>query len=483
VLYIDFIDRDPPLISYINLPIVWFANCFGQPIIFCYNIFVCLCVLFSCTVMEQLFRANQAESDCHHIWLLSAYALFNLLIGPEFGTREHLLILFGLPYLFARIGRSKGAMPSKRLAIICGIAGGIAFNLDWLFLLYPVVIEFYLLLNNGKVGFIRAAEVKSFLIVTAIYLAHFPLMRTEAFSNYFNIVVPLSRVLCDVPDMILSFIGKSPDRRDVICLFIPALIVAFLYRKKSSYAMPLTMIGFAGLQIYIFRSLGFSRELLPVMFSSTMLAALAVSIAFDTRLMPPRSLETYAKIVTATLVGVCCLASGWYLTRDASIFNLHPTDPQTTISDEGPFVKDLDKITLHGDRILFLDGFERPAYPLTLQLGLEPTSKWAYMFPLRAFAKLEMEQPNSRLLALKPLFLEQLRKDIENLKPRVIAVQSGEIGFAIETDEFRKFLLLSYHVEPQLTYEMYKEYQNTQQHRLEIVGDEFPYALYVRNSL
>ena len=310
VLYVDFIDRDPPLISYINLPIVWFANWFEQPITLCYSIFVCLCVLFSCSLMEELFRANQAESDCHQIWLLSAYALFNLLIGPEFGTREHLLILLGLPYLFARIGRSTGTHPSKRLAIICGIAGGIAFNLDWLFLLYPAAIEFYLLLNSGKVGFIRAAEVKTFLIVTAIYLAHFPLMRPEAFSNYFDIVVPISRVLCDVPDLIMGFIGKSPDRRDVICLFIPALIIAFLFRKKSSYAMPLTMIGFAGLHIYIFRALGFSRELLPVIFSSTMLAGLGVSIAFDTRLKAPRSLESYAKIIAGTLVGVCCLAFG-----------------------------------------------------------------------------------------------------------------------------------------------------------------------------
>ena len=152
------------------------------------------------------------------------------------------------------------------------------------------------------------------------------------------------------------------------------------------------------------------------------------------------------------------------------------------ISDEGPFAKAVDKVTLHGDHILFLDGYERPAYPLTLQLDLEPTSKWSYMFPLRAFAKLEQEQPSSRLLALKPQFLAQLRTEIENLQPRVIAIQSGEIGFMVETDEFRKFLQRKYHPDQQMTYEIYKEYLDTGQHRLEIVGDEFPFGVYVRNS-
>jgi hypothetical protein len=451
-----------------------------------YEILVCLTVVVSCITFAALLRSLPEDKQSRHYpFLIAAYALFNLLIGPEFGSAEHLLLLFCTPYLFLRMVRAHDARAPRKLSIAVGVAAGIGFNLDWIFLLIPCIFEIFYLIDGAKNWrrFLKAPEIVSVLTVTALYLLHFLCLNKAELSNYVNIVAPLSRAMCEIPDFVLGFVTKSPDRREVIYIFLAALMSSFLLRTRCSFMMPLTVFAFAGLEIYIYRGLGFSHELLPLILACTLITALSLSIAFDQgvkRIKLPERAQAQSASALIVIAGVLSMAA--YAQLQSALFNLHDAKTGAALSELSPFAVRLSAITNQGDRVLFINGFERPAYPTIVQLGLEPASPWLYQFPVRAFLKLEQhafDNPYCYLLTYKRAYDAQLRQVIAQRPPKIVAIQSGEVGLLFETPEFRQ-LMHEYTIDPELNYNIYGEYQNMEQHHLEVVGDQYAFTVYRR---
>jgi hypothetical protein len=166
----------------------------------------------------------------------------------------------------------------------------------------------------------------------------------------------------------------------------------------------------------------------------------------------------------------------------SALFNLHDAKSGAALSELSPFALRLSAITKKGDCVLFINGFERPTYPTIVQLGLEPASPWLYQFPERAFLKLEqqpLDSPYSYLLAYKRAYDAQLRQVIDKRRPKVVAIQSGEIGLLFETPEFRQ-LMHDYTIDPELNYNIYGEFEKMEQHHLEVVGDQYAFTVYRR---
>jgi len=498
VPYVDFFDRDPPMVSYLNVPAALIAAQLHQPLPLPYEILVCLTVAGSCILLSAVLLSSlpadpvsagvppastrKGESR-HYPFLIAAYALFSLLIGPELGTREHLLVLFCTPYLFVRFARAAGTSTNRSVAIAAGLAAGIGFNLDWIFLAYPLILEVFYLIYGAKDWrrFFKAPELASLLAVTALYLLHFLFLSPKELFNYVTIVAPLSRAMCDLPDAVLGFVTKSPDRRDIISIFSATLMLAFLLSRRCSFMMPLTIFAFTCLEIYIYRALGFSHELLPLILACTLTTALSFSIGFHAARQRFKWQQSVAvKCAGASILTFGFLGMAAYLLLQPVLFGLH--DAKTgapLLGDLSPFAQRLAAATNHGDRVLFINGFERPAYPLIVQLGLEPGSRWLYEFPVRAFLKLDQhpDSPYAPLLKYKDAYYSQLLKDIVELKPKFIAIQSGELGLIFDTSDFHQ-LIRDYKIDPEFNFNIYSEFENMDQHRLEVVGDEYAFAVY-----
>ena len=109
--YCDFVDNNPPLITYLNVIPVALARMLGISPITTFHAIVVGLLLVS--TLEILFLLQQRLSGLRlpQRWLvLLAWAALTLVVDwqGDFGQREHLFVLLYAPYLFLRILRFRG---------------------------------------------------------------------------------------------------------------------------------------------------------------------------------------------------------------------------------------------------------------------------------------------------------------------------------------------------------------------------------------
>lgn len=145
--YLDFVDTNPPLTSYLSIiPMVFHAA--GLTIQQSFGLFVALLSIYSLTMLLLLFPAPGYDGRFVRIafWvLLLFFALSNR--AYDFGQREQLFILLFLPYPLLRWKLFNDDIPSGKLSWIVGIMAGIGCSIKPFFLLFPLLMELYWLLE------------------------------------------------------------------------------------------------------------------------------------------------------------------------------------------------------------------------------------------------------------------------------------------------------------------------------------------------
>jgi hypothetical protein len=124
-----------------------------------------------------------------HKLFFAAIAVWALMFAPgyDFGQREHLMVILGLPYLSAAIPRPEpehGALPPA-MRVFIGIAAGVGFCLKPYFLLIPLLVEAWRWSHLRGATFVRI-EIIAMALVGAAYVLAVVLFAPE----YLSVVVP-----------------------------------------------------------------------------------------------------------------------------------------------------------------------------------------------------------------------------------------------------------------------------------------------------
>ncbi len=122
-LYVDLVEINPPLIVWLNLPVVWSARVTGLDPVDVFRASVFLLALLASGVCERLSRRAFPSIPSGAVFLLCVVALLTLPV-TWFGQREHLLLALVLPYLWLSAGRLTGWEPTGRG--LPAVAGGFA---------------------------------------------------------------------------------------------------------------------------------------------------------------------------------------------------------------------------------------------------------------------------------------------------------------------------------------------------------------------
>jgi hypothetical protein len=133
-LYVDLLEINPPLIVWLNLPIVWLAHVLGAEAVTVFRGSVLLAILGSACITDRLLR--DAFPDLGR-WAPLGLGLLVLLAIPVtwFGQREHLLLILALPYLSLSAGRINASTPALNPAAAgVGVLAGLGFALKPQFL-------------------------------------------------------------------------------------------------------------------------------------------------------------------------------------------------------------------------------------------------------------------------------------------------------------------------------------------------------------
>jgi hypothetical protein len=319
-LYRDIIEINPPLVVWLQLPIVWLAHLSGVAAAVLFRIGMVLGGIGAAAVASAIFgRHSPGSENRAAVWAFPVILGVLLIVpGGAFGQREQMITMLLLPYLATQANRLDHCPPKSFTAACAGLAAGLAIALKPHYALVWLLVSGYRATSAPSRRF--NLQVEDFAIVgtgaaylIAVYLAtpeFFSLART--YAGAYLAYTTMTRV---------QIIGES-----AAIIWLVIAIVVWRVRRAGMHrgaGAVLALAGAAAATAAIWQGKGWTYHFLPAVSFSVLLGALALAAA-------PR--EVHSRRQTAARVGAVALllvswvplAQGvvWQLTRSQAGPNL-----------------------------------------------------------------------------------------------------------------------------------------------------------------
>lgn len=183
----DILETNPPMILYLYLPVFLFAKLTAINIITTVRVYIFLLAISSLSVCFFLLK-KLLHNNCI-LYCMFYFLIFDFLLLPatQFGQREHILILFMMPYLFATALELEGQSLHPIVACVIGLFAGLGFALKPFFVLTPLLVELYCIFVKKNIWVSFRIEPMMILGVLIIYLGSVFVFQPE----YIHIILPL----------------------------------------------------------------------------------------------------------------------------------------------------------------------------------------------------------------------------------------------------------------------------------------------------
>ncbi len=183
-----FFETNPPLILFIYSPPVIVSYLFSLDIVPLARLYISGLALFSFAVtyplIKTLFKANVLLRHGFTFLVLCVYLCVPL---SEFGQREHLIILFCLPYFLSIVFHLRDVTLTKRQAVLIGIMAGLGFSIKPFYLITFIAIELYLAFKKKNLASCLRLETYSMALLMLIYA----LVVLAFFQDYLYFMIPM----------------------------------------------------------------------------------------------------------------------------------------------------------------------------------------------------------------------------------------------------------------------------------------------------
>jgi hypothetical protein len=403
-LYADIMEVNPPLIFYLTAPAAWAELRFGVTIEAAFRASLLLLTLISAgatlRILETAPGVGRREAPLVAVAAL-AIALFGAL--PQDGQREHLLVLFTLPYLtLLAYVPEPGALP-RRARIAIAVFAALGLLLKPHFLLAPLLAA---LVVAARLRSLRPLVSLEMLTIGALGAAYLALILL-AHPAYLDIVVPLARATYDGYDAPLR--SMLPDEIGFAALLVLCVILAA--RSRAAPVGPAAVLAAAGiafLAAYLLQHKGWDYQLVP---ASAYLALSGVALAaalLERRRMP--LVAGAAAMPFTLLIAFALLIEGRFARPEE-------TAAKSEIAD---LVTGQSFVTLNTD--LHLN------FPLANQLGVAWASRFPCLWPLPGLLKrAASDDPAHRAAgeAAAGVLRRMVAEDFRRLQPRFVLVPDG----------------------------------------------------------
>lgn len=273
-LYSGIVDINLPMIFYLYSIPSFISTIFSISIILSFDI----CVTLLCAISLLLSYTIIKKIPIGEVQWLKYYAtvvctyIFVLLPGYDYGQREHLCILFIMPYLFLAITCLYGQFLSVRIRCLSGLMAGIGFSIKPYFVLVFVAILAFLIVYSRRKDILWRIEnlLIYMILVTYAFLLFY------CHSAFFTIAsVTMQFYFAHNRGFFLHFLESITAGgwgASLVCLFITArhrehlpallmifmtgtvfLIVAYIQKKGWTYHYyPANAIVFLFLSVFLF---------------------------------------------------------------------------------------------------------------------------------------------------------------------------------------------------------------------------------------
>ena len=252
VLYRDIIEINPPLNFYLTIPAVLLADMLNLSLINGQYVFVALMTAVSLIWSNHILRNDKAlPQNLRYIFIaLAAFAITVSAIN-NIAQREHILVIFLLPWLVGHLSPARRTRPILRAVI-----AAIAVCLKPYFLIFPFLMLCQDIWRNRSLRPIFWPEYLAMLAVLIAFVAFVALVH----PLYFSEIVPTARAVYGVFGT--DFSNVVAVIRYPLLLSAVVVVTNALRPAPGSGVFILAMI--AGLISYLAQAKGFLYHLVPL---------------------------------------------------------------------------------------------------------------------------------------------------------------------------------------------------------------------------
>ncbi|MBU2888815.1 hypothetical protein [Celeribacter halophilus] len=265
----EIIAANPPLIWWINVPVVWLARLLETDPINSFRAVVLMILTISLAASDRILSTSGMHPRKRAGLLIGLALILTLGVNRDFGQREHLALSLCLPWLLIMARRVEGIAPSWAGALVAGTAAGIAICLKPHFLAVPVLAGLFVAFRCRSLRQVLSLESAAIVLTGVFYLA-----ATWAFARpYLTEVVPLiSQIYWGFSHSLTQEIFSQSFP---IILCFTALIVG--WKNKEAPAAMITALAALGFLVAaLAQAKGYTYHIYPVVALTLMSLALSV---------------------------------------------------------------------------------------------------------------------------------------------------------------------------------------------------------------
>ena len=299
-LYSEIVIVNPPLIIYIySLPVL-ISKMLGSDLALTFNIFMTLLLFVLSAISFYLIKQKKNINEDIKLTFLLALVIPLAFIGAEYGQREHLIVIFFVPYILSMW--SYKDISGNGLRVLAGISGAIAVAIKPQFLGMLALCEIVLVVQCRSIKTLFRIEPIVLCLSGLIYLIVVWLFHRAYFTNVIPLTVDLYGQFKD---------AESGSAFNILHLVFPAgAIIPLLFVKSSDIKRLLILFLAAGLGAYLayLQQVTFwLYHLLPYIIFNAIVFLAAVFVAVYARLAvnnPSLESLSFGGLLPGLLLGV-----------------------------------------------------------------------------------------------------------------------------------------------------------------------------------
>jgi hypothetical protein len=446
VPYVDYVDVNQPLMTYLAIPPVVLAGMFHISPIPVFTGFVILLVAVSGFELSVLLKnASFRLSEPGRVLLVFTWIASYFVVdwNSDVGQREYMFMLFYMPFLFLRVLRYREGIVNNGFAFILGIQAGIGAALKPSLLLVAVNVELLMLFTSSIQRVFAKIEIYAFLSALGAVIIHWlivPAAMREAFFDRWLPLVNFGYTAYDTTyGKLLLDVLRSPVSLAAIAAMLTAIFIAL--RGRSSYQpFFVALASLVGMSILycVLQKKGWTSDRVPINMAGLLCLAMLVVEGRNRWTTDSRNrIGPVAWLIFTLLIGG--VIGTWWFVRATTL---------ATSQDVATLRPIIEKHSKPHDRVLVISSAPQPAYPMLLQMDRRPGSRYFYAFPVVCYyAKswpstpdAPLYRPRDQMPVEEHQFLDDLVYDCEHRKPELILIENDSKAIGLP----RGFRLFNY---------------------------------------
>lgn len=436
--YVDFVDTNPPLIVYISAVPALVSQILPINLSISGLLAVAILVVWSTFNLAYLtLRHMNLVSEDVTAWIVALWPAVSLWTwrSNEFGEREHLFVLFFMPFLFLRFFRTYKGQVSVLESLFLGAAAGLGTCLKPYFFLIALLPEIYFLTRSRKIGNLVHPEVMAFGLVSLCYMLHFLILPREVQENLFERWIPIIYSHYRVYDC--SLFELISYRRFLFCLSVLAVFTFHLFQENQSYdgaklTIPLALFSLGGLIVYIYQFKGWGYQASPAFSGVVLLSGVLLSQVHMPVFVQKMRDRFFSFIVFKSYYSRFVFIILVFTILATVTFSLLRLESPKNEKRQREFVELLSNYSTIKDSVVIIGTSVGDAYPALILADRSPGSRFLTMYPFAMFSSTYMKMPGTTKnfsedsAAPEIQFLADLYNDIKTNRPELIIISNAK---------------------------------------------------------